>query len=53
MSFYIRKIKWKPGNVTISDFGPFESKEDCQVHLTNLRKHKNSDYSIIEKENSN
>lgn len=57
MPFYIRKIKWTTGNggespkVIISDFGPFAEKEDCQVRLTSMRKHKNSDYSIIEKEN--
>ena len=51
MPFYIRKIKWTTGKVVMSDFGPFAEKEDCQVRLTSMRKHKNSDYSIIEKEN--
>jgi hypothetical protein len=53
MPYFIRKTKWSVGKVVLSDFGPFEDKTDAVNRLSTLRKHKNSTYSIIEKEFSN
>ena len=50
MPYFIRKTKWSVGKVILSDFGPFEEKTDAVNRLSTLRKHKNSTYSIIEKE---
>jgi len=53
MPFYIRKTKWSVGKVVLSDFGPFEARDDATSRLATLRKHKNSTYSILEKEQTN
>lgn len=49
--YFIRKTKWSIGKVVLSDFGPFDQREDAAQRLNSLRKHKNSTYNIIEKEN--
>lgn len=50
MPYFIRKTKWSVGKVVLSDFGPFKERNDALGRLTDLRKNKNSTYSIIEKE---
>lgn len=50
MAFYIRRTKWAPGKVVITDTGPFETKEDAQERLRKIRYNKHIDTAIIEKE---
>lgn len=52
MSFYIRRTKWSVGRVTVSDFGPFDTKEEAQERLRKTRYNKHTDIAIIEKEKS-
>lgn len=51
-NYYIRKTKWSPGHVVVSDYGPFEVKEDAYRQMSTLRKNKYTDFAIIEKESN-
>ena len=53
MPYYIQKVKWTEGRVTIVHNGPYHTQEDALERMKSLRKSKHTDLSIIEKENSN
>ncbi len=52
MPYFIKKTKWttEPNKVTVIHTGPFEKREDAVERLTTLRKNKNTQLAIIEKE---
>lgn len=52
MPYFIKKTKWtnEPARVTIIHTGPFEKREDAVERMNSLRKNKNTQLAIIEKE---
>lgn len=47
---FIRATIWRNKKVTVMDTGPFENHNEAHNALTNSRKKKNTDYTIIVKE---
>lgn len=47
---FIRAVVWRFKKVVVIDTGPFDNHTDAYQYLTNSRKKKNTDYTIIVKE---